>query len=379
MTCRERLTKVMSGEIPDCVPVAPDISNMVPARLTGKPFWQLYLYQDPPIWVAYIEAAKYFGFDALMDGYARIELPGEEAPPSSWEPVIVFQNEERIIVRSYDRETPEHARAWSSTVSVFYKADSPTHGVAFEKLGLPEKHTSFSRIEGVKTWPDGAERLSLAKKLMGDQGHVGVGVASSIVVGSVNAIYEYHDDPKKYEDMRDQKIVDGVRRVNRLCDLEDRPDFLCTGGSGTLIYQTPATFRKLGLPIVQAVTRAAKLRGVPTHIHSCGPETELVKMCAEETDLTIIDPLEIPPMGDCNLRELKQKYGNKLVLKGNLHTTNVMLRGSVRDVREASKRALDDAMAGGRFVLSTGDQCGRDTPDENIFAMIDTARTYGRY
>jgi len=55
------------------------------------------------------------------------------------------------------------------------------------------------------------------------------------------------------------------------------------------------------------------------------------------------------------------------------------LRGSVQDVIDASKRAIDDAAEGGRFILSTGDQCGRDTPDENLFAMIETAKTYGRY
>ena len=102
-------------------------------------------------------------------------------------------------------------------------------------------------------------------------------------------------------------------------------------------------------------------------------------MAAEETDLTVIDPLEIPPMGDCVLSELKQRYGDKLVLKGNLHTTEVMLRGSVKDVIAASRKAIDDAAAGGGFILSTGDQCGRDTPDENLLAMVETARTYGRY
>ena len=84
-------------------------------------------------------------------------------------------------------------------------------------------------------------------------------------------------------------------------------------------------------------------------------------------------------MGDCNLKEIKQLYGDKLVLKGNLHTTNVMLRGSAEDVKRASRQAIDDAAKGGRFILSTGDQCGRDTPDENLFAMIETARTYGKY
>ena len=56
-----------------------------------------------------------------------------------------------------------------------------------------------------------------------------------------------------------------------------------------------------------------------------------------------------------------------------------MLYGSVQDVIAANKRAIDDAAHGGGFILSTGDQCGRDTPDANIFAMVETARTYGRY
>jgi uroporphyrinogen decarboxylase len=84
-------------------------------------------------------------------------------------------------------------------------------------------------------------------------------------------------------------------------------------------------------------------------------------------------------MGDCNLKELKKLYGDKIVLKGNLHTTDVMLRGTVQDVIDASKRAIDDGAEGGKFILSTGDQCGRDTPDDNLFAMIETAKTYGRY
>lgn len=102
-------------------------------------------------------------------------------------------------------------------------------------------------------------------------------------------------------------------------------------------------------------------------------------MAAEETHLTVIDPLEVPPMGDCDLGELKRRYGDKIVLKGNLHTTEVMLRGSARDVIRAARRAIDDAAGGGRFILSTGDQCGRDTPDENLRVLVETARTYGKY
>jgi hypothetical protein len=48
----------MRDEVPDCVPACPDISNMVPARLTGKPFWDIYVYQDPPLWKAHVEETR---------------------------------------------------------------------------------------------------------------------------------------------------------------------------------------------------------------------------------------------------------------------------------------------------------------------------------
>ena len=171
----------------------------------------------------------------------------------------------------------------------------------------------------------------------------------------------------------------GVPTHKKLMSLKDKPDFICTGASGTLVFQTPEIFIDLGLPIVKTISRMCKEKGIFSHVHSCGPEKELVRLLCEETDITVVDPLEIPPMGDCNLAELKELYGDKIVLKGNLHTTDVMLFGSKQDAINASKQAIDDAAKGGKFILSTGDQCGRDTPDENIFAMIETARTYGRY
>ena len=69
MTSRERLLTLLEGEIPDAVPVCPDISNMVPARMTGKPFWDIYIYQDPPLWKAHIDAVKHFDIDGGFELY----------------------------------------------------------------------------------------------------------------------------------------------------------------------------------------------------------------------------------------------------------------------------------------------------------------------
>ncbi len=104
-----------------------------------------------------------------------------------------------------------------------------------------------------------------------------------------------------------------------------------------------------------------------------------IHSCAIETDLDYVNPLEIPPMGDCDLAEIKAKFGHKLALMGNLHTTQTMLLGSVSDVRREALKAIRAAGQEGGFVLSTGDQCGRDTPFENIFEIVKVAREFGTY
>lgn len=377
MTNRERLQTVLRGEIPDCVPVAPDFSNMIPARLTGKPFWQLYLYNDRPIWEAYIECAKYFDIDSVMDGYFPLTFPEETANQPEWQKAIVSKNEERIITQRYYLEN--HKPVWHDKVDVYFVADSPSGNIDPAKVELPLTPDKWEPCEGIKPVDRGPEGFKKVKKMLGDQGLVGAFCSSTAALSDEEDIFNYFDHPEKHEEWAEQQIIDAEKRFERIMSMDVKPDFICVGGSGTLVFQTVEIFRQLALPATKRIIELASAAGLPTHVHSCGPETELVQIMAEETNLTVIDPLEILPMGDCNLAELKKLYGSKLTLKGNLHTTDVMLNGSVDDVIAASKKAIDDGAAGGSFILSTGDQCGRDTPDENLHAMVETARTYGKY
>jgi uroporphyrinogen decarboxylase len=377
MTARERLLTVLRGDVPDCVPAAPDFSNMIPARRTGKPFWDLYLYNNPPLWEAYIDCAKYFDIDSLMDGYCPLVFPDEAPEGPDWERFIVFRNSERIITQAAYVENG--TRVWAPTVDVYYVADPPTGGLRPEKIGLPPVPKRYEPLEGMKPVDTGPEGFNRVKRLLGDQGLIGLYVTCSCALSSMEDIVRYYENPDKHEAWAAARVEAAERRFHNIMAMAVRPDFLCVGGSGTLVFQTPAIFRQLAFPAVKRTVDLASAAGIPTHIHSCGPERDLVRIMAEETDLTVIDPLEPPPMGDCDLAELKRLYEKRIVLKGNLHTTQVMLLGSVKDVVATSKRAIDDAGEGGRFILSTGDQCGRDTPDENLRALIETARTYGRY
>jgi uroporphyrinogen decarboxylase len=376
LTSRERMLAAMTNEIPDQVPVAPDMSNMIPSRLTGKPFWDIYYFADPPLWQAYLDAVKYFGFDGwFTEGEMQYQWPG-----SRYKIVEDMRKQaDRWTVRYRGRIDDQ--RYTSETT--FYSADPPTET---EKI-IKDLEADWELVEKLFAAPVGynPSRLQQQRAAVGELGAFGISLGYpgfqnwfGLLEGGIEALsYAYHDRPDLIQRLRELNEQQCLAMMEMI--LAERPDFVLLGASGTITMQSPKIARALCLPTIQKLTAMAKAAGVPTMIHSCGKQRILVKWCAEETDLNCINPLEVPPMGDCDLAEVKQSHGHQIALMGNLHTTQTMLFGSPNDVRKASLEGILAAGQNGGFILSTGDQCGRDTPEENIRAMIETAQDFGQY
>ena len=377
MTPRQRLLTVLNGGIPDHVPVIPDMSNMIPARLTGKPFWDIYLHNDPPLYAAYANAAKHFGFDGWYQAYDAISFQQANAPTRTSQ--IISRSDERIVERAAFHTAK--GDLWEEIT--YMRADPPT--VTIKKI--KDFEADFEKVKcfyGDIVSHD-ASRLESYREMCGEDG------VFTLVVGYPGmhswsgwfhdglqgAVYAYADFPECFDEWAalEHKFV--LRQAEIM--LSYKPDLLLLGASGTLTLSTPELVRKYSLPTIQQVCRMAKQAGVPTMLHSCGKSMAFFDMLVNETDLDCINPLEEPPMGDVNLAEVKKLYGDRICLMGNLHTSEVMLMGSPDDVEAAAKKAIDDAAKNGRFLLSTGDQCGRDTPDTNIFKLVEVAKTYGQY
>jgi uroporphyrinogen decarboxylase len=376
MTPRERMIVAMTGGTPDRVPVAPDFSNMIPARRTGKPFWELYFFNEPPLWQAYIDAAKYFGTDGwFIYGDMQYQWPFE------WREAIedMHKTEERWVVR-YRGRIDDSRYTYENT---YYVADPPT---TTDKM-LKDIEKDWPLIEKLFAVPVGYNPYLLRKQRaeLGELGAFGLSIGYpgfqhwfGYFNGGLEALtYWYYDKPEYIQRLLALHEKQAVAMMEMI--LNEKPDFVLLGASGTITMQSPKLAREFGLPTIQKLTAMAREAGVPTMLHSCGKERILVKWCAEETDLNCINPLEIPPMGDCNLADLKQQFGKQIALMGNLHTSEVMLFGSPQDVRRESLKAIAAAGADGGFILSTGDQCGRDTPDANIFAMVQAVKECGQY
>lgn len=369
------LITIRNGQA-DRVPAAPDISNMVPCRLTGKPFWNIYYHNDPPLWRAYLDAARHFGIDPWFV-YGEMRFQYEERRT---EQVGIEKHEDYWLVHYR-----HHTRAGDRFSTTRFNQYSPPVRVSFPVRDLS------TDLDWLSAWYDEAPVgldttvLEEQRAALGDDGAFGIAIdypgfqnwidwADGGLQSLSYWLYDHPDLMESWRETMHRKMVYLTERI-----LAQKPDYLMINGSGTITLQSPAIARKLSLPTVQVITRMAKEAGIPSMLHSCGKERAWVKMCAEETDLNCINPLEIAPMGDCDLKAIKQAYGSRLALMGNLHTTDVMLLGTPQQVLDASRQAIEDAGAGGGFILSTGDQCGRDTPDANLFAVVEAAERYGCY
>jgi uroporphyrinogen decarboxylase len=354
----------MRGKVADHVPACPDLYEMVPVRLTGRTTWDVLVYQDPPIWKARMDSHTYYGTDAFVPLF----VPMSERQKTA----ILFKNDEKLITRDFV-ETDD-GPDWSPFARI-YEPAPPNARV--EASSLDVDTTSLREIVKPNYTKVGRDYFEDARQYVGRRGVVAPIVRLPCIDHRAESTYRYYDERDAViEEMQclGEALMEQTEEV-----LSWEPEVIMIANSGLMIFNPEPVFRQLSLEWLKKVTALAKSRGVLTHFHCCGPERTLVKIAAEESDLSSIEPVEPPPMGDCDLRELKQSFGQKLALKGNLHTTDVMLRGSVQQVEEACKRAIDDAAEGGGFVLSTADQTPRDTPDDNIIAMQRVAETYGRY
>src|SRR5574342_344741 len=85
MTGRQRMLAAFAHHQADYVPVSADISAMVPVRLSGRPFDEMFLdglphhgYASASVAQAYVDAVKHYGMDGwyIYGSLAEIVPPG---------------------------------------------------------------------------------------------------------------------------------------------------------------------------------------------------------------------------------------------------------------------------------------------------------------
>jgi uroporphyrinogen decarboxylase len=110
--------------------------------------------------------------------------------------------------------------------------------------------------------------------------------------------------------------------------------------------------------------------------HSCGNITDLIDDLVE-IGVDAINPVQVSAMPET--ATLKSRFGDKITFWGGIDTQRVLPCGSVDDVTKEVRRRIRDLAPGGGFVLGAVHSIQSDVPPQNIVAMAEAARRFGRY
>lgn len=135
---------------------------------------------------------------------------------------------------------------------------------------------------------------------------------------------------------------------------------------------SPAMYRQFALEHEITMTKEVQDYGIPFSIHICGNTTAIL----EDMASTGAHILELDWQVDMGYA--KKVVGNRAVLMGNINPSDPLVWGTPEEV-EAQAKNIIEATGGIGLFLSSGCAMGYNTPEENMWALVNAAEKYGTY
>ena len=133
---------------------------------------------------------------------------------------------------------------------------------------------------------------------------------------------------------------------------------------------SPKTFARFSYPYLKKVFAAWSAYGIDRKIlHICGDSTKVLHLYADSG----ADMVEIDHAVD--LRVAKARIGDQVVLVGNVHTVEELLLATPEQAAAAAQRCIDQAGAGGGFMVGSGCIVPRHTPIANLQAIVQVCHS----
>ncbi len=175
-------------------------------------------------------------------------------------------------------------------------------------------------------------------------------------------IYEQPVEMKQALEWRTQKAIEWA---DELINIGVDCIWIGEGAASSSII-SPDTYSEFVLPYASRVVNYLKLHGVVTIMHVCGDTNQSVGIIAK----TNVDAIDIDHMVD--LEKARIAIDRQICLRGNLNPVD-LLNLSCDAVLDQCRKIIHSG--GTPLVLSTGCLVARDTPRENIEAMVAASIT----
>jgi len=359
MTPRQRVHAAMSGQPVDRVPVFAVTTRNLGGRALGRKIGE-FEFDFTLAFQGMRAMWRRFGFDGLECGFGaprEAQVPRLEVRDgvpylidANGLPFAEFQEDDDPIPLNREPLLKEKSDLDKITVPLAEE---------YEKAGQLEPIRQLRAEVGDGLFIAGTPSGQTMNSLAGWR-------------GSEEALYDLIDDPEFVDEVMDLATARSIEAGKAY--LAAGVDALYIGdawSSASII--SPRQFERFCLPRYARAVEAFHALGTKVYIHICGNVMPILEMIAE-TGVDCLEPLD--PLGGTDVAQVVKRIGDRVSLKGGVNTLT-LLNGTPDEVRAETRKVLEAAWGKCRgFILGSGDDIPRDTPFENLDAMIETARNF---
>jgi uroporphyrinogen decarboxylase len=149
-------------------------------------------------------------------------------------------------------------------------------------------------------------------------------------------------------------------------------DVHCVGGNVPGGFLGSNIYDNYILPYEKKYIDILQQNGTPAMYHNCGEIMNLVESY-KKLGAKIIEPFSPHPLGDTDLKQVKEQVNNEYVILGGVDQINVIQKGTVEQVRKVTNETMRVGKPGGNFIIQSADFLEYGTPLENVKAFVQTA------
>lgn len=137
---------------------------------------------------------------------------------------------------------------------------------------------------------------------------------------------------------------------------------------------SPAMMEEYELVLLEEQTRTAKSNGLPVALHIDGFVEPMIETFID-MGVDILNPIE-PCDGKQDIYRLKERYGDRIALWGNIDVDGVLLRGTPEEIAADVRRHIEGLSPGGGYVVGSSHNLHELIPPEHYFAMRDVVHAH---
>ena len=143
-------------------------------------------------------------------------------------------------------------------------------------------------------------------------------------------------------------------------------------------FLSPKMYKEFVVPYERRVTDAVKAVGVPVYTHTCGSIGDRLELMLE-TGTQGIDTMDPPPLGNTELSAAKSLVGDRVFLKGNMNSVELLGYKTEGQVIAHAAERINIGKPGSGYILSTSCSVSPRVEPWKLELLTPLAEEIGRY